>query len=82
MRWPPGDCQLKMDAETLDGLDNEQQFWDGMEFERMVTKMKLWVRTDVRTGIDSAVTKPSDTYELIDDALRSYLEFTAGHKSG
>ncbi|KAI6891504.1 hypothetical protein KC355_g21169, partial [Hortaea werneckii] len=34
------------------------------------------------TGVDTVVTGPSDTYELIDDALRSYLEFTAEHKSG
>ncbi|KAI7157837.1 hypothetical protein KC352_g27326 [Hortaea werneckii] len=34
------------------------------------------------TGVDNVVTGPSDTYELIDDALRSYLEFTAEHKSG
>ncbi|KAI7385348.1 hypothetical protein KC336_g17985, partial [Hortaea werneckii] len=32
------------------------------------------------TGVDNVVTGPSDTYELIDDALRSYLEFTAEHK--
>ncbi|RMY05834.1 hypothetical protein D0866_15139, partial [Hortaea werneckii] len=32
------------------------------------------------TGVDTVVTGPSDTYELIDDALRSYLEFTAEHK--
>ncbi|KAI7284087.1 hypothetical protein KC345_g2527 [Hortaea werneckii] len=31
-------------------------------------------------GVDSVVTGPSETYELIDDALRSYLEFTAEHK--
>ncbi|RMX78537.1 hypothetical protein D0868_16456, partial [Hortaea werneckii] len=32
------------------------------------------------TGVDDVVTGSSDTYELIDDALRSYLEFTAEHK--
>ncbi|KAI6845562.1 hypothetical protein KC358_g3246 [Hortaea werneckii] len=31
-------------------------------------------------GVDSVVTGPSETYELIDDVLRSYLEFTAEHK--
>jgi len=65
-----------MDFEVSYSLDNEQQFWDGACRPRV----QLRNESNCFAELDDIISADTKTHELIDNALRSYLRFTANFK--
>lgn len=65
-----------MDLDEADnGIQTEDQFWDGMS-----CYLFLHNTADGDSALEDTIKRECATHSHIDDALRSYLELVAGSK--
>lgn len=70
-----------MDFEVSPNFEDEQQFWNG-EFADPTLQVSTVGVNILLLELENVVSKHCDTYDLIDDTLRSFLNLATTSRGG